>query len=1090
MKKIRTILVLTILIAAIFTLSACNSIAGEPPQNLKYNGTTISWNAVEGADYYLVKINNGAEKKVTDTSLSYVANGKEFTVKVKAVSELKQKFFKAKETEKTFYPLDKIGDINFQEDGTAYWAAVTNAKAYAVMLNGKELDAYITEAQFKDFAVGQNTIQVRAIVEGDDSWYSIWSDAKTMTKLGVITNVIYDGEYIRWSAPAGGAFGYEVYANGIKLDTVSGTSAQYDAHNINFDVTIKSLGNHSTSYDSVISDAKRFIYLNTVSDITVADGIINWPVVEGADSYIVKVDNTEYGVQTNAYSRLPADISKEVSVKPVSDNVTYFSSFCTPKSIRLLPTPATEWISGHDAHNGDAVNSVQWQQVLGAKGYRVKMLFNGEEVNLEEAANLSSESRQFGYSFLEVGEYKVYLKATAEGADVYDSVYGEPIIVTRLAAPVPAAQNFIVSDKIYIEEGFRVNFTAVSGAVGYQLYKDEGLLSDYYTTTNQFSVVDVIGSENQTAQQNFTYKIRTKGAVSGTRIKLDSLPAYDLPFDITVQAMPSSAKMEGYNLTWGTVSGAQYNVKVGTSITSSSAGINNLDYILPGTYPVSVNVKGNGSNILPSVFTGEFTLTRFYAAEDLYVTTDESEGVLKYTDHNTLAPTYRNFEIFIDGQQKGVAATGSYANINDFISTAVSNVFVRITANDYDSEHPYGQPGAIYYMSSPDSTTIQLAKLSLVTFPSPGSARFTNTQFMWNAPANRNANGAYSPSYRVYKGTENTEQYHNGELASEVLDISNLEGRLGAYDFVVKAIGDGVRYLNSASSEVVSIYKLMVPTVSIQDNAYQWQAVDRASAYSVHIDGVKSLDTIHEFGETYSFIPNFTSTKSYQVKVYAIGDNGYTSIDSAPYHFSQPVKKLSTPEFSFSYSHAIVNVNGTINFTVTEQAKMNNGSPSTKGYIYSIGGATNSSAEALDLTYSRVVSTPGEHKLSVKAIGGDFDGSVIGESNYYIASDTVGGSSHTLTLLGKLNAEQIQLTMDKLLQWTAVTSTISYEYEYVFDDEDFTGIWTDTGGRDYRTIDLKELWQGKSSVTIRVRAVGNGTTVITGNYTEKTLYFS
>jgi|GEM_PF-1821080 len=1087
MKKLRILLVLTILIVAIFALSACNLIAG-PPQNLKYDGTTISWNAVEGADYYLVEIDNGPEKKVLDTKLSYAANEKEFTVKVKAVSELKQKLFKAKATEETFRPLPKISNIRFQEDGTAYWTAVANANAYAVMLNGKELDAYISGAQFKDFAAGENTIQVRPIVEGDDSWYSVWSDAKSMTKLGLPSNVTYDGEYIRWSSPAGGAFGYEVYANGIKLDTVSGTAAQYDAKNINFDVTIKSLGNHSTSFDSSISDAKRFVYLNTVSTITVADGIVNWPAVDGADSYIVKVDSSEYSVSTNAYSGLPADINKEVSIKPVSSNATYFSSFCTPKSIRLLSAPATEWIAGHDAHNGEVVNSIQWQQVLGAKGYRVKMFYNGEEVNLSSAANLSSDSRAFGYAFLEVGEYKVYLKATAEGADIYDSVYGEPIIVTRLEAPSPAAQNYIVSNKVYIEEGFRVNFTSVSGAVGYQLYEDEGLSLDYYTTTNQFNVVNVIGSENQTTQQNFVYKIRTKGAVAGNRIKLDSL--HTLSFDIIVQAMPALAKMEGYNLTWGAVGDAQYNVKVGTDISSSSSTVFNLDYILPGTYPVSVNAKGNGTNILPSVFTAEVTLTRLSAVENLYVTTGENEGLLRYTDHNTIAPSYRTFEIYIDGKLEGNATVGSFANINDAISTAVSNVFVRIVSNSYDSEHPYGQPGAVYYMSSPDSTTIKLAKLAPVTFASPGPGRFTNTEFKWNAPANRNANGAYAPTYIVYKGAEDAESYHNGELAGEVLDISKFEGRLDAYNFVVKAIGDGVRYLNSDPTNVVCIIKLPTPIVTIADSAYQWQKVANASAYSVFIDGIKSLDEIHKYGETYSFIPNFTSAKSYQIKVYAMGDNGYTSIDSDPHHFNQVTKKLSAPEFSFDYSHDTINVEGTINIQITTQAKMVNDSPSTKGYIYSIGGATNASTEAYTLVYSHVVSTPGEHTLSVRAIGGDFDGEILEESFYYIASDTVGGNSHTLILLGKLNAAQIQLTMDKLVKWTAITNAISYEYEYVFDEGSFTGVWTDAGGRDNRTIDLSELWQGKSSVTIRVRAAGNGTTVITGEYTEKTLYFS
>lgn len=1084
-------IVMTLLAVSAISLCACNIIEVDAPENLTYNGSSISWNAVEGADYYLLQINNGEEKKVTTTVLPYAATGTEFNVKVTAVSELKKKIGKSGVTEKVFKVLPKIESINFYDNGTAYWGAVNGATGYAVTLNGAELDTPVTAAQFSDFIEGQNTIQVRPVVSGDDSWYSVWSDAKVVTKLGTPSNITYDGDYIRWTAPASGAYGYEVLVNGTKLENVSGTSAKYNSQNVNFDVTVKAIGNHVSTFDSNVSQVKKFVYLNTVSNITVTDGIVGWPEVSGADGYIVKVGNNERTVNTNQLSGLVAGETHSVSIKPISNDTTYFSNFCAPKNIYLLKTPVTEWISGHDSHNGGVVNSIQWEGITGASGYKVKIMFNGNEVNLGEGANLSENTFQYGYAFLETGEYKVYVKATSTGADTYDSAYGEPFTVTRLPSPTGTKADFIKSDPTELSEGFRVNFNAVSGASGYQLFKDSGELKDDYTTTNQFHVTDVLGGERITTEQKYVYTIRTKGSDNGRNIKLDSLPSADLTFHITVQAMPANPKMNGYTLSWGSVSGAQYNVKVGGSMHTAEQNSSDLSKTEVGTFPVSVNSRGNGSNVLPSLFTSEFTLTRLRAVEDLYVTTGENDGILNYTDRNPDVNVGRNFEVYIDSNMAGPATTNKYANINDYISTKVSNVFVRVNANAYDNEHPNGEAGATYYMSSPASETLTLARLETVTFAAPGSNRFTNSQFMWNAPGNCNANGNITPTYRVYKGAESNELYHNGELNGTSLDISGLAGRADKYDFVVKAIGDGRRYLNSKASAVVSILKVRTPVVKIENNAYTWNAVSDASKYAVYVNDKPVEDVVHQFGEKYTFTPNFTSVGSYSVSVYAIGDNGVESIDSDPCKFNQTTKKLSNPEFSFRYSHTAVNVQGTIDFTIDTPAAMENGSPSTKGYTYSIGGASNSAEDRFETAYSRVVSTPGEHRLSVRAVGGDFDGTVLGESAYYVASDTVGGGSgYALTILGKLNQDRISLTMDKLLRWEMVTGAVKFEYRYAFDGADFAEEWTPTANWENRSIDLSELYVGHSSIKVQIRAIGNGTNIISGDYAEKEFFFS
>ena len=384
----------------------------------------------------------------------------------------------------------------------------------------------------------------------------------------------------------------------------------------------------------------------------------------------------------------------------------------------------------------------------------------------------------------------------------------------------------------------------------------------------------------------------------------------------------------------------------------------------------------------------------------------------------------------------------------------------------------YGVDGT-YYMTSRSSQTVTFMKLETPTF---GTTKFTNTQLIWNAPKNMNTL-IYSPSYEVYD--ENDIKY-NGQKTGTTMNIEYLAGG-EQYNFKVMAIGDGTNYINSELSETVTIFKLATPKVTrdIENNVYKWNSVARATEYAVYVDGVLVQTNAHESGKTYEFKPTtFTApNKVYTVEVIAKGDGGLETIDSPKVEdenlILQQTQLLTKPDFELSYSHDCVDNEGQLTVTITQE------SPYATGYSYSIGGAVSTSKET---TFTKNLSTTGEHKVKVYALGGGFDENGI----YYVDSTETGGGSdskYKVVLLGDPNASGMNFSQDNIFSWDAVNNAAyGYKVEMSIDGGEYQVIEEKTSKT---TIDVSELIVGASTVKFRVQALGNANSnVIAGKAVE------
>ncbi|MDE6374087.1 MAG: hypothetical protein K2L72_06260, partial [Clostridia bacterium] len=664
--------------------------------------------------------------------------------------------------------------------------------------------------------------------------------------------------------------------------------------------------------------------------------------------------------------------------------------------------------------------------------------------------------------------YTVEIKANSDVADgsVSDSKYSEPLKVTRLAAPERVSTSFITSNADSLAEGFTVTYKAVTNAGGYVLMRDgESKVLTNSANRLQFHVNDLV-SDNVINGQAYSYGIRSVGSnfnqATGTKI-LGSLSSNPLSFEITILPTPATPVISGYTYSFGSVANANgYSVLRSGQTQYSQSTSFDLSGIEAGTTSVSVCARGNGSTVLPSNYTAAIPVVRLAAPYDIHIErTDNSEGQLGFSGPQSGTAKQITYTVVFENESKDYLVN-EIENINGMISTRGTPIHMIANANDYDVN------GTTYYMTSPNSQTVTFIKLEAPTF---GQKAFSNTQFLWNTPSNI---GSYSPTYHIYNNKN--QNVYNGAQNSEAFDISDFEA--GEYQFTIRALGDGQTIVDSDLSEPRTIYKLASPEVRRENGQYVWNGVPDTTSYAVYIDGELAYAENHVSGTLkYSLTPKFENLKDYEVEVFAVGDGGYQTVDSAPYRIEQKVKQLVTPEFKFSYDKEAYSKNdGNLVVEITT------GSTYNKGYAVTIGdyrGTIEEGQTVLKINPSNV----GTYTATVFALGGNFDD----EGIYYFDSQAQGGSSrYQITLLGSVNKDKIEITTDKVLKWVTVTGAVRYEVVYSINGgEEVTVSTSNTSTSEL----IQKLAENKdaNTVIVRVRAVGNGQagTVITGEWVEK-----
>lgn len=1044
-KKILLILLsLVAVVAGALALSACKKAEKyiyRAPENIAFDGQYLTWDKVEFVNYYTVSIDGGDAARANSTTYAYASNDT-FEVTVTAVFDNTEK-----STSVTFKPLAAIENITVSENGEISWSAVSGANAYQLTINSTT--ATTTETRYSQLPEGSNRVKVKPIVSGDNTYYSAWSQEVNVYIYNKPTNVRYDGTTLTWT---GNSSDYEVSINNVP-QTVTGNSMAFNSENKDFTVEVKAVGNHTTTYDSKTAQ-EEFHYLDAVTALFVEDGIVKWNGISGAEGYKIKIGGVvqKAGVTSAQYENLASGRSQDIAVMPYNDSGNYFSSWSAEKTVYILDTPQVAWNNDLEL-DGEANNNLTWNAVNAADGYTARLIKDG---GTPEISTYSDVQRAFSHAYASVGKYTIEIKANAASgsADYYDSKYSAPITVERLAAPKAAASNFIVSNRDNLATGFTVNYVPVNGASGYQLYKDEAPVSGKFTTSAALTDTNVAKADIIT-EQHYTYIVRSMGGVktvSGNKyVTLPCLTSDALSFDITVQATPQNATMSGYVLSWEAVAGNDgYTVAyAGTSVTAQAESFD-LSTIKAGSYSVTVSARGNGSNVLASNTSAPVAIQRLESPKNIKISSS-GNGTLQWDDVSNA----KSYETYLDLSQTPLASN-AYGNMYQFIETNGTTLSMVAVANYYNDLR------TLYYMTSEHSPTQQFIRLAAPTFPEGALAN--NVELLWSAPSNINTS-EYTPTYRVFSAIG--EQIGGGVQNGTKFNIDYLAGG-GTYNFYVKAIGNGTKYLDSDYSAVITAYKIVTPEFTIQNGQYVWSSMTNASSYYLEIDGKKVSDDYHVSRTTYSYTPRFTTEGDHIVKLKAVGD-GRGNLDSAYYTYTQKARILNAPVITYNYSddHFVTNGRITVNITTA--------SANCSGYQYEIAGQSLTSTE---LTYSKEIQSPGKYSIRVKALGGTFDANNV----YYIDSQYAGGgTTDVITILGAPSTSSFIIISDGAVKWDSVSGASGYEYQISYNGGAFGTVQT-TGYNTFNITNYKQY----GSITVKIRAKGGGNKTVASDWVEWT----
>lgn len=1003
------------------------------PQNISYDSINISWDRVADADHYLIRIGDGEDKRVNTNVYGYDAKGTSFDVTVTTVKGEDQYAASAH-----FTYLEPVEELRVSNSGTISWDATAGADAYLVSVDGKTVDGTVTDTTYAGLTPGSHRVKVKPVVAADKTYYSVWSAEKSLQILGAPANLQYDGAELTWNGVSG-AVHYLVSING-REETTTQPSYLYSAGAKDFSVSVKAIGNHTSSYDSAATK-DSWMYLDPATNMHMEDGILKWDASAKAEGYRIKVNGT---VQKNTltaaeYDGLSSGISQRVSVLPIRNSGNFFSDWTEEMSVYILKTPQVSWNADLQL-DGQPNNNFIWQTVEGASGYTVRVTHGG----VTQEYPFGEDQRFYANAYTEAGIYRIEVKATAAaGSDYSDSRYSTVTTVERLAAPTAASRNYIVSDPSALAAGFTVTFNPVSGAKGYQVWKDGVALPNGYVTGTQWSDRSVV-AENVTEQQEINYKICSVGSVvttsAGITVRLGSLTdeASALSFKITVLAMPRNARMEGYDAKWDAVSGARgYAIGYGGESLFATSTMQDLSTLPVGTSVVRICATGDGAMTLASNLTAPMTIQRLAAPTHIRITS-ASEGTLLYDP----VPYAKGYRAYL-GTDSNPVDENNYDNMYQFIKETGTTLHMYADANYYNEEC------TVYYMTSPSSDVQQFIRLAAPVFPE--GAFSVGTQLRWNASANINT-AEYTPTYEVYFDG----QEHRGNMNATVFNISTLDGGR-SYTFTVKAIGNDSKYLDSEMSAPIEIFKLATPKLFISDNAYHWSVVSNAAGYALYIDGNRVTDEIHVTGGTYTYIPRYTTTGNHTVVLKAIGDGGHATIDSDDYTYTQVVRQLNIPEITFTYSHEQVTRGGFFTVTITTPSAHAN------GYLYEIAGDTITPTTALSAT--KTVDNVGSVTARVKALGGLIDEDEI----YYIDSQYVGGNAaYTILLLGTPELQSFKMR-DNAVSWKVVGGASGYDWQVSYDG----GAFSEVEHSGSAALNPIENLNDYHSVTFRVRASGS-----------------
>ena len=1078
MKKRFLLLALIAVLALSFAtvLSACNKqeeqtgpVKIEAPKDFDYDGKYITWADANGAATYEIVVDEGEPVTWKSSTFRYEATEDKFTVSVTAkAAEGSEEYLDSDTVTKIFDKIAAVENVEFADDATMTWNAVSGATGYVVEYNNGT-KTKVTDCVFAQLPAGKYSVKVKAIRDSEPN-YVYYTENPVSTNITVLESVVsdritYDGATIKWNAISG-AVNYKVSIDDSE-GVVSTNSVSYDANGQSFNVKVLALGDPSKKvYNASEMGSRNFIYLAPATNLAMNEGgVLTWDPVKDAEGYEIKIrgKGTKKVTEPRFTDFTPGE-STSLQIRAYTSDNTYFAGWTDETTYLLLKAPVLQW--DDKPLDGSYDQPIYWDQVSNAKGYEYTIK-GPEGYNITDT--LGADAASCGSDFLAVGTYTITVKALADvNNNAYDSKPSDPITVVRLASPKLDAGAPITSDPNDMTKGFTVTFNKVGEATNYRLYKN-GISSQESGSANKTQITDYM-NETSTEGDNASFVLQSVGKSFDPRankVILDSLYSAGESFPITVLSTPSieDQPISGETYYFGKVGETtHYTIKLNGNYDPIDDGDDGYDLSrLSGgqNYEISVNARGNGGSTLSSKYTAVTKISRLAAPTNIRINTLNGSAGNLYFDSSNNA---QSFEYVINGQDRYNLEQNKTDNVADKI-TENTTLVMRAIANYYSNK--------IYYMTSPSSETKTFTRLPVPKVSQNNILKETKLQ--WSKITSY---GQFSPKYRIVDENDTVV----GEVDASEFDLDKWIQAGQTKTYRIYAIGDGTKYINSPDpTESLTVTRLSTPAVYVdtEEKAYAWNVVPSAVEYQVIVDGThKQTITNTALQDKYYYRPDFTSSKTegYKVQIIAIGNNGNGLMDSPKYEINQKTVQLQRPEFDYSYDKEIVSSDGNIIVNVTTPID------GALGYAFVVRGATTRqtlhyygkttpddyTAEEM-VNYSYPAKSAGKYSIDVYALGGNF---ILDRGEYVWTLDSPNWANrYSITLLGYPN--DVIIDAYKTLKWNSVDDADGYNVKVVVDGKEYSDSVTAPN------VSLTELLgndyvQGAAlSITIQATGTGN-----------------
>ncbi len=924
------------------------------------SNNVASWAAVDGAQGYVYKINGGTEQTANGTSVT-LKHGE--SIRVQAVGDGATSLSSNWSTAVTYTASALNVPVVTLSNNVASWTAVDGAVGYAYKIGatGTEKTTNGTSVTLSH----SQTLYVKAVGNGETNLDSSWSNPVTYTASALATpSVAMDGNAAKWDA-VDGAQGYAYKINGGTENTTTDLSVTLTSGQT---ITVKALGNSTTSLDSAWSEAITFSANSLATPVVTLDGNeATWNEVENAIGYVCVINGVEQPQMTERSVVLTN--GQTLQVKAIGDGVVWTNSGLSERvtyRANMLAKPQVT-LQG---------NVASWANVANASGYVYKIGANGEE----KTATSNSVTLTSGET--------IYVKALGDNTLYMDGNWSDG--VTFVAAALDAPTVTLDEDK--------ATWSTVANATGY-VYKigvngeEQEATGDSVTLTNgQTIFVKALGDGTLYLDSAWASKTYNAGALGQPNVTLS-----------------------GNVASWTAVEGASaYVYKINEGVEKTTT-----DLSVTLTHGQSIKVKAVSEGMNDSFWSDKVTYTASALIAPV-VTLNENvaswtavDGAVRYVykigangEEKTAIGTSVTME---SGETLYVMAVGNnetslnsaWSNSVTYIAETLAVPNVSLKGNTASWESVDGASGYVYKIGVTgvempvNGTSVVLTHNQTIYVKAVGDGeKYLDSG--WSNGMQYTAIVLAVPQVRLNGNTADWEVvdgasgyvYKIGANGEEKTIADTSVTLTHNQTLYVKAMGDDETKLDSSWSTAVT-YKaspLATPVVTLDNNVASWVAVDDAIGYVYKI-GVTGAET--STTET-----SVTLKHNQTVYVKALGDN-LTALGSGwSTAVTYTASALTTP---------VVTLNGNeASWTAVDGAV---------GYAYKIGvtGTETSTTEtSVTLTHNQTV--------YVKALGNDETAFDSGWSE---------GATYTASAL---TAPVVTLN-GNVASWTAVDGAVGYAYK-------------------------------------------------------------